>query len=479
MNTNTRKICQFCRYKHCIIIGMKSKWVLSDDERHQKYGNRRKQSRIASVAEPSDLMPPSPKEPKLTDSMSSMSKRTDTKRQSVESQSPEAMDSDDEMNSSNSSSKLNSSFSNDAENISIDHVDMRTHHLNSRERQLIDKLSMAFYHSRKYNALDLNVENKLKVLFETQSPQTLKKMSKVILANFIVQPVKRVITFAKLISDFRKLDIDDQMSLLQGGTMEIFICSSSSIYDHISNKFDNVVSKDRNIEGVDESNIKLDLMRLIWSEEIFLKTISFLKSIKELKIDEATLILFLPLILFSPDRRSLNDKPKVVELQSKYSFILKKYLIWKFGKTNALLLFPKLLLKLIELRSMHEMHSSILLDSDPTQLDPYPLALLTKMKEEAGPVTRPADDTTTSTETPETSEKKTAEVNSAYHSILTPDSLISGPNSAPPVSSVDSTAYTDSFASSFADSWVRPSLVFYFCFMAISATSGRTVSIFN
>ena len=45
MNTNTRKICQFCRYKRCLGIGMRPKWVLSDDERHQKYGNRRKQNK--------------------------------------------------------------------------------------------------------------------------------------------------------------------------------------------------------------------------------------------------------------------------------------------------------------------------------------------------------------------------------------------------------------------------------------------------
>lgn len=46
-------------------------------------------------------------------------------------------------------------------------------------------------------------------------------------------------------------------------------------------------------------------------------------------------------------------------------------------------LYNRLLLKLIELRTLHEMHSSILLDADPTQLEPFPLALIMNEKEEA------------------------------------------------------------------------------------------------
>jgi hypothetical protein len=143
------------------------------------------------------------------------------------------------------------------------------------------------------------------------------------------------------------------------------------------------VSKDRQIEGNDNSNIQLDILRLIWSEEIFEKTIMFLKSMSELKLDEATLILFLPLILFSPDRRDLVERSKILEIQSKYSFLLKKYIVWKYGMNKeSLRIYNTLLLKMIELRTLHEMHSSILLDADPTQLDPFPLAIISSEKEE-------------------------------------------------------------------------------------------------
>ena len=103
----------------------------------------------------------------------------------------------------------------------------------------------------------------------------------------------------------------------------------------------------------------------------------------ELKLDEAKLILFIPLILFSPDRRDLEDRKRINLIQAKYSFLLKKYMIWKFGfNMSTIKLYNKLLLKLMELRTLQEMHSSILLDADPSRLEPFSLALITSHKEE-------------------------------------------------------------------------------------------------
>jgi hypothetical protein len=386
---------------------MRPKWVLSDDERHQKYGSRRKnknkpdESKTEEAAgEESKLLANSNSKTSL-DSLDVNSSKSSNDLKKLEQDSasskadPKSASSKDEQSSSAANSENDSSTQtpkessdpNDSgakgEKNGIDCIEMNNLNLNSYEKDLIDRLSIAFYHSRKYNSVDLNVQKKLAVLFQTQNEGSLKKMSKVILANFIVQPVKRVITFAKLLPDFRKLDINDQMSLLQGGSMEIFICSSSSLYDQMANKFVNIVSKDRNIEGNDSSNIQLDMLRLIWSEDIFDKTIGFLKSMSEFHLDEATLILFLPLILFSPDRRDLNDRKTIYKIQSKYSFILKKYMIWKYGlNASTIKLYNKLLLKLLELRTLHEMHSSILLDADPAQLEPFSLALLSSQKDE-------------------------------------------------------------------------------------------------
>lgn len=259
--------------------------------------------------------------------------------------------------------------------------------LSEVEKELISGLTYAFYHSRQTNALNMDIQKKLVGLFQTQSQDTLKKMSKTILANFIAQPLKRVVTFAKFLPDFCSLEVTDQLTLLHGGAMEIFIGSSSSLYDKYDNKLVNIISKE-NRQGVLDANsneipnVQLDILRLVWTEDVFEKTISFLKSMVEMELDETTLVLFIPLVLFSPDRPGIQNRHDIYQIQCKFSFLLKKYMFQKYGlgltETNKL--YNKLLLKLVELRTLHELHSSLLLDVDPSQLEPFPMAFILNEK---------------------------------------------------------------------------------------------------
>ena len=41
VSLRTRKNCQYCRYKKCLDIGMKTTWVLSEEERKQKFDGRK------------------------------------------------------------------------------------------------------------------------------------------------------------------------------------------------------------------------------------------------------------------------------------------------------------------------------------------------------------------------------------------------------------------------------------------------------
>jgi len=180
----------------------------------------------------------------------------------------------------------------------------------------------------------------------------------------------------------------------------------------------------------------------------------------ELDIDEATLILILPLILFSPDRPNLINKKRVTQLQGQYSLILKKYMIWKYGKPHTNKLFPVILLKLIELRTLHVMHSSILLDADKTQLGPFPLALF--FNKESEPTQSPATNDVHDSESPVTDEDspKLQESEIEYEkipafsfnsneplnhnsSVLTPDSIMSTPLSSQPSYNLDSLNNSD------------------------------------
>lgn len=257
---------------------------------------------------------------------------------------------------------------NDLNYVDCDYIDVNSEDvtLNVNDHDLIDCLSVSFYEARKRNPIDLNLHKRMACLLQVTSESMLKKMSQLALTNFIVQPIKRVITFAKLLADFRRLELADQKCLLVGSCLEILILSSSSLYDFQSNKLVNVLRKDeQRTSSGEQSSIQLDMLRYIWSEDLYDKTIGFLRSVCELEADQATLVLLISIILFSPDRAELKNRAHVVLVQSKYMFLLKKYMIWKYGRTeDTIKQYNRLLLKLIDVRTLSEMHATMLVQND-------------------------------------------------------------------------------------------------------------------
>lgn len=130
-------------------------------------------------------------------------------------------------------------------------------------------------------------------------------------------------------------------------------------------------------------------------------------------------------------------------------------MIWKYGKAHTIKLYPIILLKLIQLRTLHVMHSSILLDADPAQLKPLPLAIIHYPKEkelsekegykevvEINPIPQSVEELPSGKcmdnnckEYFSTSNYDTMHLHQ-HSSILTPESINSGPHSV--INSVDS-----------------------------------------
>jgi hypothetical protein len=326
---------------------MRPKWVLSDDERQQKYGNRRKKHLLSHSL------------PIITKSSKSSESHEQAK--------PNEEDYEERFY-----------------NNGIEALNMQDTNLDAFDQVLINKLTYAFYYSRQSHSLDLdNIQRKLQNYYDVKTDERIR-LSKVALANFMVVPVKRVITFAKLIPDFRKLSINDQMTLLRGSTMEIFICSSQSLFNKDTDSFSNSVSKDRSITDDTPSNIQLEILRFIWQDEVLDRTLKYLREMNDVDIDETTLILYLPLVLFSSDRRDLSNRIFINEIQSKYSFLLYKYLLFKYKSEDVAIKYHTyLLFKLIDLRVLHELHSSILLDTDSSQLELYSNAIIKSEKQES------------------------------------------------------------------------------------------------
>ncbi|CAF3151989.1 unnamed protein product [Rotaria sp. Silwood2] len=297
VNTSTRKVCQFCRYTKCTAIGMKPKWVLSDQEREEKYGSRRKRFRENRTTE---------EDPDIYK------------------------------------------------------------YLTKEEKLLIEDIAHALYQSRATYPLNFptpsslfeNVANSTVDNTNVQSPNNEKPPSAP--ANLLIVPIQRLVLFARMLKDFDLFSEDDKVSLLKGSAIEIMVCSSNTLFNPKTHTFTNYLSRDQRAV-VDDQVLPLDpLLIKLWGEDIFNRTRSFLISMCNLHVDEVTSTLLAPILLFSPDRLNINDLNLVKRLQEKYATILRKYMNWRYGVEQTENIYPKLLLQIVNLRSLSLAHGEII-----------------------------------------------------------------------------------------------------------------------
>ena len=255
---------------------MNPKWVLSDDERLLKYGSRKK--------------------PKLND--------TNSKSSSDKSQDQSPTSSSESL-SSNYIYKRKPIVNHDIYRIEIDYLDQE-------DIELIDKLTMGF-------------------IYSTRSKKLIDSGN-----NVMTRVFKFGDTFAKIIPEIKRLEINDQMSLFLNSCFEMFVCSLVPVYFQMKTNEFQASSNDF-------------LFNSMLKNENILK---LFESFFTLSIDQTSVILLIPLVLFSPDRPHLSNRKLIYEIQATYSILLRKYLIHKLGKNENV--YSRLLLKLVELRQYGE-----------------------------------------------------------------------------------------------------------------------------
>ncbi len=179
-------------------------------------------------------------------------------------------------------------------------------------------------------------------------------------ANLLIVPIQRLVLFARMLKDFDLFSEDDKVNLLKGSAIEIMVCSSNTLFNPKTHTFTNYLSRDQRAV-VDDQVLSLDpIFMKLWGEEIFTRTRSFLISMCNLHIDEVTSTLLVPVILFSPDRLNIQNLELVKRLQEKYATLLRKYMNWRYGNERTDIIYPKLLLQVINLRALGFAHGEII-----------------------------------------------------------------------------------------------------------------------
>ena len=89
-----------------------------------------------------------------------------------------------------------------------------------------------------------------------------------------------------------------------------------------------------------------------------------------LAADKVAVLLLFYISLFSPDRPGIKDKEAISEQQTKYADLLQRYLAEKLPADVAKVRFPKLLMRLTELRSLTMAHTELMVIAGPENLSP-------------------------------------------------------------------------------------------------------------
>lgn len=184
-----------------------------------------------------------------------------------------------------------------------------------------------------------------------------KEASLTDLVNIAELSVRRVIAMVKQVTSFRNLPQVEQIHLLKGGSIELLIIRSVITFDeekqHFLDPLDHEETRAMRLDQLEKAETGLGL---------FDQHMKFIRSLaSDLKADETTLILLLVISLFSPDRENLTWKEFVSKEQEHYSMLLKSYLESIHPVAIARKLFPKLLMKLTDIRNLNEEHSQVLL----------------------------------------------------------------------------------------------------------------------
>ncbi|XP_062894010.1 vitamin D3 receptor-like isoform X1 [Mobula hypostoma] len=330
---DNRRHCQACRLKRCQDIGMMKEFILTDEEVQRKKEMILKRKEEEAIKEA--------KKPKLSDAQEKLiaslveahHKTYDTSYSDFNHfrppvRAPSAMEASGEsfsieppqdLCSENSLSSFNSSSS-DGCSLSIG------------TSQLARSPSSIF------GIYDDDGRNsKIKEL--TMLPH---------LADLVSYSIQKVIGFAKAIPGFRELSADDQISLLKSSAIEIIMLRSNQSFSLDDMSWNCGDDFKYNVNDVTKAGHSMELLEPL---------VKFQVGLKNLNLHEQEHVLLMAICLLSPDRPGLQDRAQVEHIQDRLSETLQMYIRVKHPSPSNRLLYPKMIQKLTDLRSLSEEHS--------------------------------------------------------------------------------------------------------------------------
>ncbi|XP_058229673.1 nuclear receptor subfamily 1, group D, member 4b isoform X2 [Hemibagrus wyckioides] len=161
--------------------------------------------------------------------------------------------------------------------------------------------------------------------------------------------VKDVVEFSRGIPGFHTLRQDDQIRLLKSGTFQVLMVRFSSLFD----------AKRRTVTFLNGQTYPLAFLRALGMGTLLDAMFDFSEKLSMLGLESDEVSLFMAVVLVSADRSGISDMAAVEKLQDNLINTLRSRLAQR--RPNDGEIFPKLLLRLPDLRTLNSLHSEKLL----------------------------------------------------------------------------------------------------------------------
>ncbi|XP_008317114.1 nuclear receptor subfamily 1, group D, member 4a [Cynoglossus semilaevis] len=161
--------------------------------------------------------------------------------------------------------------------------------------------------------------------------------------------VKEVVEFAKGIPGFQQLSQQDQVMLLKSGTFQVLMVRFCTLFNF----------EERTVTFLNGQTYPLPTLHVLGMGSLLEAMFEFSEKLGSLGLEPDEMALFMAVVLVSADRSGISDTWAVEQLQEGLIRALRSLITRR--RPDDTTLFPKLLLRLPDLRTLNNLHSDKLL----------------------------------------------------------------------------------------------------------------------
>lgn len=313
LDPHTRKFCSSCRLKKCFLVGMKKDWILNEEQ----LAKRRQRLSVM------------------------------TRKPSMDNVSPSSSAS-----SPGSCIKLvQTCSSNSSEPPPVPSLKTRT--LPADAYPVCNDMYWNTIGSTESTAKTLTLIRQLvqehEKTFNENYPCDIMSIPRTAKEFFALSSafMCRLTNFMKYIPDFQKLPKEDRIAIFRGSIREVSMIRASMAYSCVDDLW---IFKNK--EGK-SSYLDAKILQETLGEFLYLKIKAFIQAFKLSTNDDKVIMILLLLIeFFDQDKSILMSKEVVVEAQEKYLMWLRVYIYAKYPVEYAKVLYPRVLVKLMDVREV-------------------------------------------------------------------------------------------------------------------------------